>query len=195
MKKSTLMIIAAIAVLGMWAISSYNGLVDKDEEVKKVWADVEAAYQRRMDLVNQAVSIVKSSAKFEKGTLTEVIEARSKATSITLNVDSLDEESMRKFQEAQSQLSGSLSRLMAVSEAYPELKSMEGFLQLQSQVEGTENRINEVRKKFNATVKPYNVSVRQFPGSIFAAIFGFKTKAEFQADPEAKNAPKIDMDI
>ncbi len=193
MKKSNLILIAVIAIIGMWAISSYNGLVEKDEEVKKVWADVEAAYQRRMDLVNQAVSIVKGAANMEKGILTEVIEARSKATSITLNVDSLDEESMAKFQEAQSQLSGSLSRLMAVSEQYPELKSMEGYLQLQSQVEGTENRINEVRKSYNATVKPYNISVRQFPSSIPAMIFGFKTKAEFKADEAAKNAPKIDL--
>lgn len=193
MKKSTIILIAAIGALILWAISGYNGLVEKDEEVKKVWADVEAAYQRRMDLVSQAVSIVKGAANMEKSILTDVIEARSKATSITLNVDSLDEESMAKFQQAQSQLSGSLSRLMAVSEQYPELKSMEGYLQLQSQVEGTENRINEVRKKYNATVKPYNVSVRRFPGNILAMIFGFRTKAEFQADPEASKAPKIEM--
>lgn len=177
----------------MWAISGYNGLVEQDEEVKKVWGDVEAAYQRRADLIPNLVSVVKGYAKHEENTLKEVVEARNKATSVTLNVDSLDEESMKKFQEAQSQLQGSLSRLMAISEAYPDLKANENFLQLQSQLEGTENRINEVRKKYNAAVKPYNIAVRRFPGTIIAMIFNFKTKAEFQADEGASKAPKIEM--
>ena len=193
MKKSTMILIAVVAILGIWAVSSYNGLVDKDETVKQVWGDVESAYQRRADLIPNLVNVVKGYAKHENETLKEVVEARSKATGINVNIDELDEESIQKFQQAQSQLSGCLSRLMAVAEAYPDLKANENFLQLQSQLEGTENRINEARKKFNATVKPYNMAVRQFPGSICAALFGFKTKAEFQADPDAKNAPKVEF--
>lgn len=188
-----MIIIAVIAVLGIWAVGSYNGLVEKDETVKQVWGDVESAYQRRADLIPNIVSTVKGYAKHENETLKEVTEARSKATGINVNIDELDEESIQKFQQAQSQLSGSLSRLMAVAEAYPDLKANENFLQLQSQLEGTENRINEARKKFNAAVKPYNMSVRQFPGSICAAIFGFKTKAEFKADESAKDAPKVEF--
>lgn len=188
-----MIIIAVIAVLGIWAVGSYNGLVEKDETVKQVWGDVESAYQRRADLIPNIVNTVKGYAKHENETLKEVTEARSKATGINVNIDELDEESIQKFQQAQSQLSGSLARLMAVAEAYPDLKANENFLQLQSQLEGTENRINEARKKYNATVKPYNMAVRQFPGSICAAIFGFKTKAEFKADEAAKDAPKVEF--
>lgn len=193
MKKSTIILIAAIGAALLWAISNYNGLVDKDETVKQVWGDVEAAYQRRADLIPNLVSMVKGYAKHEENTLKEVVEARSKATGINVNVDDLDDDAVQKFQEAQSQLSGCLSRLMAVAEAYPDLKANEQFLQLQSQLEGTENRINEVRKKYNATVKPYNMAVRQFPGNICAMIFGFKTRTEFQADVEAKHAPKVEF--
>ncbi len=190
MKKQTWLIIAAVAV-GLWVMSTYNGLVSEDEEVKKVWGNVEASYQRRADLIPNLVEIVKGYATHEENTLKEVVEARSKATSITLDADNLDEETMKKFQEAQSQLQGALSRLMAVSEAYPDLKANEQFMQLQSQLEGTENRINEARKTYNEAVKPYNEKVRQMPGNIVAGIFGFKTKSEFQADADAKNAPKV----
>lgn len=191
MKKQTWLIIAAVAVIGMWVMSTYNGLVSEDEEVKKVWGNVEASYQRRADLIPNLVEIVKGYAKHEENTLKEVVEARSKATSIQLNADDLDEESMKKFQEAQAQLQGALSRLMAVSEAYPDLKANEQFMQLQSQLEGTENRINEARKTYNEAVKPYNEKVRMFPGNIVAGLFGFKVKSEFQADADAKNAPKV----
>lgn len=193
MNKNLWIIIAIVGVLGMWAISSYNGLVDKDEEVKKVWGDVEAAYQRRADLIPNLVNVVKGYAKHEENTLKEVIEARSKATGLNVNIDDLSEENMKKFQEAQQNLNGCLSKLMAVAEAYPDLKANENFLQLQSQLEGTENRINEARKKYNAAVKPYNVSVRSFPTTIFAGMFGFSTKAEFSADEAAKSAPKVEM--
>lgn len=189
-----MIIIAVIAILGIWAVGSYNGLVEKDETVKQVWGDVEACYQRRLDLIPNIVNSVKAYAKHEKSTLNEVTEARSKATGINVNIDNLDEETMKKYQDAQSQLSGSLSRLMAVAEAYPDLKANERYQQLISQLEGTENRINEARKKFNATVKPYNMAVRQFPGSICAAIFGFKTVAEFKADEGASKAPKVEFD-
>lgn len=191
MKKQTWIIIAAVAAIGMWLMSTYNGLVSEDEEVKKVWGNVEASYQRRADLIPNIVSTVKGYATHEENTLKEVVEARSKATSIQLNADDLDEESMKKFQEAQAQLQGALSRLMAVSEAYPDLKANEQFMQLQSQLEGTENRINEARKTYNEAVKPYNEKVRMFPGNIVAGLFGFKVKSEFQADADAKNAPKV----
>lgn len=188
-----MIIIAVIAIIGIWAVSSYNGLVEKDETVKQVWGDVEASYQRRADLIPNLVNVVKGYAKHENETLKEVVEARSKATGININLDDLDETEIKKFQDAQQQLSGCLSRLMAVAEAYPDLKANENFKDLQAQLEGTENRINEARKHYNATVKPYNMAVRQFPGSICATLFGFKTKAEFQADSDAKNAPKVEF--
>ncbi len=197
MGKNKGLIILAVVVGGliMWAISTYNGIVDKEETVNQVWGDVQVAYQRRADLIPNLVSVVKSYAKHEENTFKEVVEARSKATSMQINIDSLDENSMKKFQKAQEELGGCLSRLMAITEAYPELKSNENFLQLQSQLEGTENRIAEVRKKYNEAVKNYNVKVRKFPGSIFAGIFGFETKPEFQADESAQHAPVVNMDM
>lgn len=192
-KKSTLIIIAVIAVLAMWGISSYNGLVEQEESVKQVWGNVESSYQRRADLIPNLVNTVKGYAKHEETTLKEVIEARSKATAVTINADDLNEETMKQYQAAQAQVGSALSRLMVVAEQYPDLKANEQFLQLQSQLEGTENRINEARNKYNAAVKPYNVAVRKFPGSIIAGICGFQTKTEFQADADAKNAPKVEF--
>lgn len=191
MKKSTIGIIAGLAVLVLWAISSYNGLVSSEEEVNKAWSNVETAYQRRLDLIPNLVNIVKGQANYESETLQKVIEARSKATAINLTVDDLSEENMKKLQAAQGELSSALNKLMAVTEAYPELKANEGFMKLQDQLEGTENRITEVRKKYNEIATEYNKDVRRFPGSIFAGIFGFRTKAQFAAEAGAEKAPEV----
>jgi len=166
MSKKTWIIIAVVAVLFFWIKGAYNGLVEQDENVSLAWSKVETQYQRRNDLIMNMVKIAERYAKQEKGTLTAVIEARSKATSIQLSSDDLTEENMAKFQEAQSQLSGSLSRLMAVSENYPELKANENYTKIMDQLEGTENRIAEARNQFNDTVKPYNLAVRKFPNTI-----------------------------
>ena len=191
MKKSNLIIIGILAVLAIWGVSTYNGMVTEDENVAQVWADVETAYQRRADLIPNLVATVKGYAEHEKGTFEAVVEARSKATSINLTIDDLSEENMKKFQEAQSQVSSALGRLIAIGENYPELKASEQFIELQAQLEGTENRINEARKKFNAAVKDYNLKVRRFPGSLFASLFGFSAKTPFAAEAGAEKAPTV----
>ncbi len=193
--KNTLTIILLV-VLGIFAIqgcSKYNNFVDKDEDVEKAWSDVETQYQRRADLIPNLVNTVKGYADFEKNTFVEVTEARSKATSINLTADDLTEENLRRFQEAQSQLSGSLSRLLATFERYPELKANQGFLDLQKQLEGTENRIAVARRDFNSVVTDYNKSVRKFPSNFYATIFGFDKRAQFEADAGAENAPKVEF--
>ena len=184
-------ILGAIAVIAMWAISTYNGLVNKEETVNQAWGNVEAAYQRRMDLIPQLVNTVKGYASHEENTLKEVTEMRTKATQMTISIDSLTEESMERYQKMQEELQGSLSRLMAITEAYPDLKANENFLTLQSQLEGSENRINEVRKAFNAVVQEYNVAVRRFPASILSGIFGFDKKPMFKAQEGADKAPEV----
>jgi LemA protein len=191
MSKKTWIIIAVVAVLVFGIKGAYNGLVEQDENVSLAWSKVETQYQRRNDLIMNMVKIAERYAKQEKGTLTAVIEARSKATSIQLSSDDLTEENMAKFQEAQSQLSGSLSRLMAVSENYQELKANEIYTKIMDQLEGTENRIAEARNQFNDTVKPYNLAVRKFPNTIFAGIFGFKTKAEFKSEAGAEKGVNV----
>lgn len=196
MKKSTTWIIAVVAILCLYGGCSYNGFVSAEEGVKKAWADVQADYQRRYDLIPNIVNTVKGYADTESKILTDVVEARNKATQMTLSVDSLgkvDEAYMENFRKVQAELSGSLSRLMAITEAYPDLKANENFLQLQDQLEGSENRINEVRKIFNETVKPYNVSVRRFPASILSGIFGFNTKPMFKSQEGADKAPTVEF--
>lgn len=184
-------LIAVVAVLALWCISKYNGMIDGDETVTKAWANVEAQYQRRADLIPNLVATVKGYAEHEKGTFEAVTEARAKATSVNLSVDDLTEENMKKFQEAQAQVSSALSRLLAVSENYPELKANEQFMELLAQLEGTENRINTARMEYNKEVKDYNVNVRSFPGNIVAMIFNFKRRAEFQAEAGAEKAPTV----
>ena len=191
MTKKNWIICGVVAVIALWAISTYNGLVNKEETVNQAWGDVEAAYQRRMDLIPQLVNTVKGYASHEENTLKEVTEMRTKATQMTISVDSLTEESMERYQKVQEELQGSLSRLMAITEAYPDLKANENFLTLQDQLEGSENRINEVRKKFKETVKPYNVAVRKFPASLLSGIFGFTTKPMFKAQEGADKAPEV----
>lgn len=191
MKKSVLAIIVLVVLCGVFVVGKYNSMVSLDENVTKVWADVEAAYQRRADLIPNLVATVKGYAEHEKSTFEAVTEARAKVSSMNLNVEDLTEENLAKYIEAQSKLSGALSRLIAVSESYPELKASEQFSELQAQLEGTENRINEVRKKFNEAAQEYNVAVRKFPGNIIANFFGFERRAEFKAEAGAEKAPTV----
>lgn len=193
MKKSSIIIIVAIAIVAIWAITGYNGLVSQDETVANSWANVEAAYQRRADLIPQLVNTVKGYANHEKSTLDAVVSARTKATQMTVSVDDLSEENIQKFQEAQGEVGAAIGRLLAITESYPELKANENFSELQAQLEGTENRINEARKKYNDAVKTYNVSVRRFPNNILAGMFGFERKAEFKAEEGASKAPEVNF--
>ena len=193
MKKSSIIIIVAIAIVAIWAITGYNGLVSQDETVANSWANVEAAYQRRADLIPQLVNTVKGYANHEKSTLDAVVSARTKATQMTVSVDDLSEENIQKFQEAQGEVGAAIGRLLAITERYPELKANENFSELQAQLEGTENRINEARKKYNDAVKTYNVSVRRFPNNILAGMFGFERKAEFKAEEGASKAPEVNF--
>lgn len=193
MKKSNIIIIAVIAIVAIWAISGYNGMVNKEETVSNAWANVEAAYQRRADLIPQLVNTVKGYANHEKSTLDAVVSARTKATQMTVDVGELTEENIQKYQEAQGEVGAAIGRLLAITESYPELKANENFSELQAQLEGTENRINEVRKNYNASVKEYNVSVRKFPNNIVAGMFGFERKAEFKAEEGASKAPEVNF--
>jgi LemA protein len=191
MSKTTLIVIVVLAIFGMYGCSTFNGLVSKDETVNNAWANVQSAYQRRADLIPNLVNTVKGAADFEKSTLTAVIEARSKATSIQLKPDDLTPENMQKFQAAQDQLSGTLSRLLVSVEQYPQLKANQNFLELQAQLEGTENRIKVERDRFNEVVKEYNQSARTFPSNIFAGMFGFAQKGYFEASQAAQTAPTV----
>lgn len=192
MKNITLWIILGlVALLGIGGCNSYNGLVSKEEAVKKSWGQVENVYQRRMDLIPNLVNTVKGAANFEQGTLEKVIQARANATSMKIDPSNLSPEQIKKFQSAQGELSTALGRLMAISEAYPELKATQNFSELQSQLEGTENRIAVERNRFNEVVGDYNTSVRRFPANIFAGIFGFTQKGYFESDKGAEKAPEV----
>ena len=193
MKKGTLVVLGIIAVLVIWGISVQRGLVGVDEGVKKSWNNVQTEYQNRADLVQNLVNTVKGAADFEKSTLTDVIEARAKATSVNINADDLTPEKMAEYQAAQAQLSGSLSRLLVSVEKYPDLKANENFKMLQGQLEGIENNIKNSRKMFNEEVAVYNNKVRVFPTSIMASILGFKVKDGFTADPGSERAPNVEF--
>ena len=171
----------------------YNSMVEKDETVTAKWAQVETQYQRRSDLIPNLVKTVKGYADFEQETLTAVIEARAKATSVTIDPTNLTEENMAMFQKAQGQVSGALSKLLVSVERYPELKANQNFLELQAQLEGTENRIAVARKDFNETVQDYNSYIRKFPKNFIAGWFDFEKKAYFQADEEASKAPEVNF--
>jgi LemA protein len=186
-----IIIVGLILVLGGCGCNSYNTLVNKDENVKAKWSAVQSDYQRRADLIPNLVNTVKGAANFEQETLTRVIEARAKATQVTLNPGELTPENIQKFQAAQGELSGALGRLLVSVERYPELKANQNFLDLQKQLEGTENRINVSRKDFNTSVQDYNSSVRKFPANIFAGMFGFGVKEGFTADAGAERAPQV----
>ena len=197
MKKGCLIAVIAVVVVavvvGVWAMGSRNSFVTKEEGVASAWAQVENVYQRRADLIPNLVETVKGYATHEQSTLEGVVSARARATQVTIDPDKIDVESLRRFQEAQGELGAALSRLLAVTENYPDLKANENFMQLQAQLEGTENRIAVERKKFNEVVRDYNVTVRQFPGNIVAAMFGFEAKPYFEADESAHQAPKVEF--
>lgn len=194
MKGKLIIGLVVVGLIVFFGISVNNGLVDKEESVEGAWAQVENQYQRRADLVPNLVNTVKGAANFEQETLTSVIEARSKATSVNISASDLsDPAKFQQFQEAQGQLSGALSRLLVSVERYPELKANANFRDLQSQLEGTENRIATERKRFNDTAQNYNTAIRKFPASIFASIGGFERKAYFEADQGAENAPTVDF--
>ena len=186
-----IVVVLAILLLFSSGSRSYNNLVTKDQVVQQQWAQVENVYQRRSDLIPNLVNTVKGVANFEQKTLTAVIEARAKATSVQINPKNLDEASLQKFQSAQDNVSSSLARLMVVVENYPQLKATQNFTELQSQLEGTENRITVERMKFNEVVQDYNIQVKRFPANLFAGMFGFKEKAFFHAVQGADKAPAV----
>jgi LemA protein len=189
--KKGLIALAVLAALVLWVWSSYNGLVPKDEDVKEKWANVQNQYQRRMDLIPNLVNTVKGAADFEKQTLTDVIEARAKATQMKVDASNLTTEKLKEFQAAQGQLSQAMGRLMVVSENYPVLKANQNFLDLQTQLEGTENRITAARNDYNASVKDFNVGVRKFPVNVFSGMFHMNMKPTFEADQAAQKAPSV----
>ena len=197
MKKGLLVTIIIVVVIGFslfgWVKSTYNGFVSQQEGVESAWAQVENVYQRRADLVPNLVATVKGYAAHEKETLEGVVSARAKATQMTVDPTKLDEASLKKFQEAQGELGNAIGRLLMITENYPELKANENFLQLQAQLEGTENRITVERQKFNETAKAYNTEVRKFPANIIAGMFGFERKPYFEAKEGADEAPKVEF--
>ncbi len=189
--KSLMVLIAIVAVAAIWGFSSYNGLVSKQTEVEKASANVQSAYQRRADLVPNLVETVKGYAKHEEETLKSVVEARAKAMQTQVDLANATPEQIKAFQQAQSELGGALGKLIAVGESYPDLKANQNFLDLQHQLEGTENRINEARNAFNSTVAEYNKSVRSFPTNLLAGMFGFEKAESFQAEEGAQKAPQV----
>ena len=188
-----IVVVIFILILGGCGCSGYNRMIGLDENVKAKWNNVQSDYQRRSDLIPNLVSTVKGAANFEQTTLTQVMEARSKATAVNINAENLTPDKIAAFQKAQGQVSGALSRLLAVAEAYPQLQATQNFRDLQAQLEGTENRIKVSRNDFNAAVQEYNVGIRKFPNNLFAGVFGFHAKEGFKADPGSENAHKVDF--
>jgi LemA protein len=195
MKSRTVLfvILGIIALLFFWGCGTYNNLIGVDQEVKTKWGNVETNYQRRTDLYNSVIKTIEGSANFEKSTLTEVVQARAKATSV--NVDINDPASLQKFQEAQAGLQSSFSKLLAVVERYPDLKTTAAFQGFQTQIEGTENRINVARQDYNAAVQSYNLKVKTFPNNIFAGMFGYHEKPFYKADVGSEKAPNVQFNI
>lgn len=189
--KTLIAIIAVVVIVAIWATSAYNGMVGVQEEATTALSNVQSAYQRRADLIPNLVETVKGYASHEKETLEGVVEARSKATSINIDAENMTPEKMKEFQAAQGELSTALGRLIAIGEAYPDLKANENFRDLQVQLEGTENRINEARNKYNIAVQNYNVTIRRFPKSLFAGLFGFDKMTKFEAEAGAEKAPQV----
>ncbi len=186
-----LVVLAIVVIVGFMGCNGYNGLVKQDESVKKAWANVQTEYQNRADLVGNLVNTVKGAANFEQKTLTDVVNARAKATSVNINADNLTPEKIAEFQAAQGELSSSLSRLLVSVEAYPTLKATENFTKLQGQLEGIENGIKNARRTFNDEVNTYNTKVRSFPMNILGGMFGFHAKEGFKADAGAEKAPEV----
>lgn len=195
MKKGTVILITCLAIaaiIAVWGIKEYNNLVVAEESVTTAWSNVESQYQRRADLIPNLVNTVKGYASHEKETLDAVISARAKAMQTNIS-DDLSQENIQKFQAAQNELGNALGRLIAIRESYPDLKANQNFMQLQEQLEGTENRIQVERQKFNETVKSYNIHIRRFPTNIVAGMFNFDAKSAFTSDPNAENAPSVEF--
>lgn len=191
MKKTWIIVIAVVAVLVIYCVSSYNSLVTQEETVGTAWSNVENQYQRRSDLIPNLVNTVKGYAAHEKETFDAVVSARAKATQMTIDIEDLTPEKIEAYQKAQGAVGSALSRLLAVTENYPELKANENFKELQAQLEGTENRISVERRKFNETARAYNTSIRRFPKNIVASMFGFEKRPYFEAEEGSEKAPEV----
>lgn len=189
--KGLIITVVVIALVAIWGISSYNGLVSMDENVSNSWANVETQYQRRSDLIPNLVNTVKGYAKHESETLESVMAARSQATQVKIDPSNCTPQQLAAYQKAQGDVTTALGKLLAITENYPDLKANQNFLELQSQLEGTENRINVARKDFNDTAKKYNTSLRRFPRNIVASMFGFEKRNYFEAEAGAEKAPKV----
>lgn len=197
--KNWLIPVIVIVVLGIivysLTVGFNNTAIEKQEDARLAWANVESSYQRRNDLITNLVNTVQGAADFERGTLTDVIEARSRATQVTVDPTNITPEQLAQFQQAQSGVSSALSRLLVTVERYPDIKANQNFLQLQSQLEGTENRINVARDRYNASVREYNTYIRKFPNSIFAGMFGFDQMVRYEADPGSEDAPEVEFNF
>jgi LemA protein len=191
MKKSTIIVLVIVAVVAIWGITGYNGLVKADEALNTAWSNVENQYQRRADLIPNLVNTVKGYAEHEKETLDAVVAARTRATQVTVDAENLTPEKLQEYQKIQNEVGAALGRLLAVAEAYPDLKANTNFLELQAQLEGTENRISVERRNFNEAAKSYNTSIRTFPRSILAGMFGFEKRPYFEAQKGVENAPVV----
>ena len=191
--KGLIITVVVIVLVAIWGISSYNGLVSMDENVSNQWANVETQYQRRSDLIPNLVNTVKGYAKHESETLESVMQARSQATQVKIDPSNCTPQQLAAYQKAQGDVTTALGKLLAITENYPDLKANQNFLELQSQLEGTENRINVARKDFNDTAKKYNTSLRRFPRNIIASMFGFEKRAYFEAEAGAEKAPKVEF--
>lgn len=187
-------VLLILAIIVFWGIGAYNHLVTLNEQVNQSWSQVENQYQRRADLIPNLVNTVKGYAEFERGVLTDVTEARARVSQFNVTPEVLnDPQAFQKFQQLQGELSGALSRLLVTVENYPQLKANENFLQLQAQLEGTENRISVERRNFNETVQNYNTTIKRFPNSLFASVFGFRVKEYFKSAPGAETVPKVEF--
>jgi LemA protein len=186
-------LLGIVVLLFFWGCGAYNGLIGVDQEVKSKWGDVETNYQRRNDLYNSVIKTISASANFEKSVLTEVVNARAKATSIKVDIN--DPKSLEAYQQAQAGLQSSFSKLLAVVENYPDIKTTKAFQDFQTQIEGTENRINVARKDYNGAVQTYNLKVKTFPNNIFAGIFGYHEKPFYKSDPGSEKVPDMNFDI
>lgn len=191
--KGLIITVVVIVLVAIWGISSYNGLVSMDENVSNQWANVETQYQRRSDLIPNLVNTVKGYAKHESETLESVMAARSQATQVKIDPSNCTPQQLAAYQKAQGDVTTALGKLLAITENYPDLKANQNFLELQSQLEGTENRINVARKDFNDTAKKYNTSLRRFPRNIIASMFGFEKRNYFEAEAGAEKAPKVEF--
>lgn len=191
--KGLIITIVVIVLVALWGILSYNGLVGMDEKVSNQWANVETQYQRRSDLIPNLVNTVKGYAKHESQTLEAVMAARSQATQVKIDPSNCTPQQLATYQKAQGDVTTALGKLLAITENYPDLKANQNFLELQSQLEGTENRINVARKDFNDSAKEYNTSLRRFPRNIIASMFGFEKRNYFEAEAGAEKAPKVEF--